>query len=539
MTMLKSLLAAGSVAGVFSQSELLVQTTLGPVQGHYAPENVREWNGIPYATPPVGNLRWEQSTAHASWNETYTANFMAPGCPQLCNLPPGNCPEYGTDENCLFLSVWAPNKPSSDPSGYPVMFWIHGGAFEQGLGDCALYNGTHYASSLDVVTVAINYRLGVLGYMAGETMEGNYGILDQRLAMQWAHDNIAAFGGNPNKLTIGGQSAGGMSIAAHLISEGSQSLFAQGAMESNPLALPFHTRESATVNADAAFAYLGCSKNDIACMRTKSADEILQAQAHAPSLNLDNLFINFLPWSPLVEPNGLLPEQPLTAMAAGRMAAKPMISGTVKDEGQLFVYELFPKPLNEVEYKLLVSGIFGKDKAKQILSLYPLNIGGTEDGRDAFNVLGTDLLFYCPLRMATRGYQSVLGSSNVPTWIYRFDHAMSFDAWGPDYTFCYTGNIVCHGSELPFEFDVFTDGSTVAYDPNADEIQLTKDVSDLWANFIHNANPNLGQYATPASWPLYDGAADELLILNEPGVQVAAHQREKYCNTWDRLGYFY
>jgi len=463
---------------------------------------------------------------------------MAPGCPQLCNLPPGNCPEYGTDENCLFLSVWAPNKPSADPSGYPVMFWVHGGAFEQGLGDCALYNGTQYAE-LDVVTVAINYRLGVLGYMAAENMEGNYGILDQRLALQWTQDNIAGFGGNPKRVTVGGQSAGGMSVAAHLISEGSQSLFAQGAMESNPLALPFHTRESSSANADAAFAYLGCAKNDIACMRSKPVDQILEAQAKSPSLNLDNLFINFLPWSPLVEAGGLIPEQPLVAMAAGRMAAKPMISGTVKDEGQLFVYELFPKPLNELSYKLLVEGIFGRDAAKEILRLYPLSCGGSDDGRDAFNVLGTDLLFYCPLRMATRGYQSVLGSSNVPTWIYRFDHATSFDCWGPGYEFCYTGNIVCHGSELPFEFNVFSDGGDVSYDPNTSELQLTKDVANLWANFIHNSDPNVGQFTTPATWPIYAAKADELLVLNEPGVVVANHQREKFCDAWDRLGYYY
>ena len=196
----QSLLVASGLAATYAQQELLVKTTTGDVQGHYAPQNAREWNGIPYATPPVGDLRWEPSIPPAAWSNTYTADFMAPGCPQVCNLPPGNCPEYGIEEDCLFLSVWAPNKPSEDPAGYPVMFWVHGGAFEQGLGDCALYNGTQY-SQLDVVTVAINYRLGTLGYMAGELMEGNYGILDQRLALQWTQDNIAGFGGNPKRGT--------------------------------------------------------------------------------------------------------------------------------------------------------------------------------------------------------------------------------------------------------------------------------------------------------------------------------------------------
>lgn len=169
------------------------------------------------------------------------AAFNAPGCQQVCNLPPGNCPEYGISEDCLYLSVWAPTEPSSDPAGYPVYFWIHGGAFEQGLGNCALYNGTTFATN-NVVSVAINYRLGALGFLASESMEGNYGLWDQQLALKWTIDNIAGFGGNPKRVTIGGQSAGAMSVGAHLTAKGSVGMFQQAVMESNPLALPFHTR---------------------------------------------------------------------------------------------------------------------------------------------------------------------------------------------------------------------------------------------------------------------------------------------------------
>lgn len=192
------------IAQVFGQSELLVQTTLGKVQGHYSWEDVREWNGIPYAKPPVGALRWEYPTSPEPYSGTYEATYMAPGCAQTCKLPPGNCPTNGVSEDCLYLSVWAPHDVSKDPKGYPVMFWIHGGAFEQGLGDCALYNGTNFAKK-DIVTVVINYRLGAMGFMASESMQGNYGFLDQRFAMQWAKDNVAAFGGNPDDITIAGQ----------------------------------------------------------------------------------------------------------------------------------------------------------------------------------------------------------------------------------------------------------------------------------------------------------------------------------------------
>lgn len=535
--MLKSLLFSVGLVGISSQSELLVKTTSGLVQGHYNEVNVREWKGIPYATPPVGELRWEQSIPPTAWGDNvYNADFMAPGCQQVCNLPPGNCPEYGISEDCLYLSVWAPTQPSSDPAGYPVYFWIHGGAFEQGLGDCALYNGTTFATN-NVVSIAINYRLGALGFLASESMEGNYGLWDQQLALKWTIDNIAGFGGNPNKITIGGQSAGGMSVGAHLTAKGSVGMFQQAIMESNPLALPFHTRESATQNANDIFAYLGCAADDVACMRTKSPEEILEAQNKAVKLNLDNLFINFLPFSPMVEPGGRIEEQPFTALAAGRMQSMPILSGTVLDEGQLFVYELFTKPVNKAAYEGILAGVFGRSLYKQISALYPYDyVEGADDARATLNVLATDLLFYCPLRNATRGYQRVLGSQAVPTYTYRFDHIVSFDCWGPDYWFCV--GYVCHGSELPFEFNVFNDGVSIYYEPTAEEIDLTTDLTHLFSNFISSGNPNTG-LPVDDLFPLYNEKVDGILILEEPNVGVKYHQREQYCDFWDKVGYFY
>ena len=152
-------------------------------------------------------------------------------CQQICNLPPGTCPEYGTSED---LTVFSPQEPPSDPAGYPVYVWVHGGSFEQGLGDCALYNGTDFATR-GVVSVVINYRLGALGFMASESMAGNYGLLDQKIALEWTKNNIQGFNGNPEAVTLGGQSAGGMSVGAHLTAESATGLFHYAVMESNPL----------------------------------------------------------------------------------------------------------------------------------------------------------------------------------------------------------------------------------------------------------------------------------------------------------------
>jgi cholinesterase len=522
----------------YAQSELLVNTDKGYVQGHYNALGVKEWMGIPYAKPPVGNLRWEYPQEAESWSSAYQANYIAPACAQVCKLPPGNCPDFsGVSEDCLYLTVMAPHEPSKDPAGYPVFFWIHGGAYEQGMGNAALYNGTNFAQK-DVVTVVINYRLGAMGFLAAENMQGNYGHMDQRLAMKWTQKNIAAFGGNPNKVTIGGQSAGGMSVGAHLIGPGSAGLFQQAIMESNPLGLPFHERDSAAENANNVFEYLNCAINDVACMRTKTMDEILDAQNNAVKLNFQNLFINFLPFAPLVEPGGEIPEQPFYGLMQGKFPRVPILQGSVLDEGLMFVDELFTKPLSEASYKGTIAATFGKSNYPEIIKAYPFDlIEGSADGRDSLNVLATDLLFYCPLRNATRGHQAVaLSEPAQPVFEYKFEHVMSFDCWGPDYAFCV--NEVCHGSELPFVFNVFTDGVSVDYTPNPDEIQLTTDMSNGWSNFCTHGDPNKG-LEIKKQYPTYGKSSDAIIVLNEPTTEVKSHQREKYCDMWDRMGYFY
>ena len=467
----------------------------------------------------------------------YVANFNANGCPQLCNLPPGNCPAYGLSEDCLYLSVFAPTKPPTNPAGYPVFFWIHGGAFEQGLGNCALYNATYFAEK-GIVTVVTNYRLGALGFTASESMDGNYGIKDQRLAMQWVQDNIAAFGGNPDLVTVGGQSAGAMSAGAHMVSEASAGLYDRIIMESNPLGLPFHTRESAKVNADQLFAYLNCASNDVPCMMAKSSDEILDAQAHGVELNLKNLLSNFLPFAPMVD--GIdIKLQPFEAMRKGAFKPVPMLSGTVLDEGQLFVYELFTKPVRSTAYGGMLDVLFGVTKARQIEKKYPFEIyPGNTDGRNAFNVLATDLLFLCPLRNISRGAESTMTASKTSSFLYRFMHLLSFDAWGPNYQFC-VGS-VCHGSELPFVFNVFTDGATVSYTPTANEMLLTEDIMNAWANFVTSGNPNNGDFKLPVAYPAYSQVSgDNQIVVDEPGSYQGSNIRSEYCDLWDRLGYEY
>ena len=163
--MIRQLLFATTTAAAFlsanAQSELLAQTDLGPVQGHYNGAGAREWEGIPYAEPPVGSLRWEYPRNPAPWTEVYNADVTPPGCAQVCDLPEGTgtCPDEWS-EDCLYLNVYAPATPAPQ-QGYDVLFWIHGGAFESGTGICALYNGTGLTQD-NTVVVSINYRLGAM-----------------------------------------------------------------------------------------------------------------------------------------------------------------------------------------------------------------------------------------------------------------------------------------------------------------------------------------------------------------------------------------
>lgn len=430
------------------------------------------------------------------------------------------------------MSITAPVEASSDSDGYPVLFWIHGGAFEQGLGNCDLYNGTTFAQN-NVVLVTINYRLGVMGFLASEEMTGNYGIADQVLALKYVNSNIKGFGGNPNKVTIAGQSAGAMSVGTHIISSASKGLFQQAIMESNPLALPFHTRSSAAKNAKSAFDYLSCST--LACMKTKTPAEILDAQAKSVKLNLNNLLINFLPFCPMVDAAGIIPDQPFTALAGGALSAMSMLQGSMYDEGQLFVNELFTSSLSKLKYEGVVKGTFGK-AASKILDMYPFSLSTKEDGRDPLQILTTDLLFLCPLRNITRGYTAVNGAAANPTYMYRFKHILSFDAWGPNYPYCI--GYVCHGSELPFVFNAFS-AQGLVYSPTKDEIQLASDLGQAWANFVSSGNPSTG-LSIPLDYPLYTvSSAEQLIVLDEPSMGYDYNARGTFCDLWDSIGYYY
>jgi len=290
---------------------------------------------------------------------------------------------------------------------------------------------------------------------------------------------------------------------------------------------------------------LDCDYDDLACLQTKTADQIVEAQKAAPKLNLKDLFVNFLPFSPMADPNqGPLRQQVFDSMAQGAYNPVPLLAGSVSEEGWLFVMELFPDPLSKVAYEGSVRMIFGRKASKQVLKAYPFDLRTPDetDGRNPLSTLGTDLLFYCPLRNVTRGAQSQQGNNAQATFLYRFKHLISADIWEPTNPYC-VGH-VCHASEVPFVWNVWDDGmeQTPPVKLTDDEVALDNQIISAWMNMVKFGNPNGdGKNGDPVKSPGYAAydSSNRVTILDYPDNSIKSNLRDSYCDMWDSLGYFY
>ncbi|CAH1245319.1 BCHE [Branchiostoma lanceolatum] len=524
-------------AQVTAQSGPLIETSFGKVQG-LSTEKARVFYGIPYAAPPKGPLRWKAPEEPASWApNVLQVTQKEPACPQNCTLPPHMCPDK-TDEDCLYMNIFTPLN-ASPQSLIPVMLWIHGGQFIRGSGDVILYDGQYYANQTGVVVVTINYRLGALGFLSagsGKTAsKGNYGIMDQRLAMQWVQNNIAAFGGDPKQVTLFGESAGGMSISIHLCSNQSASLFKQGIIESDPLGIPYRTQAEATRLGKYFAEELGCSHGDMACMAGKQPQDIIVAQTKAGNklqVSLKYPVEIFVPWGPHVDGVELL-EQTVDTFRKGHAQKKPIIIGTTSEEAVMYVYEGFGKPVSALGYYEYMTGFFLPSlavepwKVLEIFREYPAD-KSSNDQRPIMATIGTEWLFTCANRAAVRGH---VGAQN-DVFLYQFAHAFSFPGWGPHFQFCV--NHSCHGSELPY---VWHGNSMDLYTYTAEEVTLADLMACYWSNFAHTGNPNKGpcQKKSAPEWPAYDTDARKYINFQTPASLAMQDLDGASCDFWDSI----
>jgi carboxylesterase type B len=442
-------------------------------------------------------------------------------------LPPSShtCP-HTTSEDCLFVTLFTPTIDAM-PTPAPILVWFHGGNFFQGHGGGRLYDGTHYANSTGTIVVSVNYRLGALGFLGGDNdIHGNYGFLDQVLALKWIQNNAHAFGGDPNRVTIAGQSAGAISVTLHLMSAGSKGLFQRAIVESSPITLPMRDHVSMPPLRREFAELVGCGVNDAACMRGKSADDVLEAQlAIMKDPFADPKWLQmFLPWTPYVD-GTIVPMQPLDALCNGAWDSSiPVIMGTVHDETTLFIYEAFQQPLDSDGYTALLLNLFTPENAARVEEQYPA--ADPTDTRPAVSTCGTDYIFICVNRNVTRN----MAPLQPRLWLYDYTHVASFShyIWGQNMSFCW--DQVCHGVELPFVFN--TGAPFVTYTP--DEVTLGLTLINYWANFAHNGDPNVG--AAEMFWPSYNATASMSLSFGIPNTIEQNFQQQK-CDFWDTVGY--
>ena len=390
---------------------LTVTTTAGPVRGTLA-NGVRCWRGIPYARAD----RFAAPEAPTPWNDVRDASRPGPQCPQMYGNQAKRArlslPDFA--EDCLSLNIHVPDGATGP---LPVYVWIHGGAFVAGGGHS--YDGSDLARDGDIIVVTINYRLGVLGFVNfGAVVPGipsNLGLRDQIAALAWVRDNIAAFGGDPARVTVGGQSAGSMSVSLLLHAPAARGLFAGAIMQSGAVSL-IHGRDRSEQVARDYMAALG--NPDLAALRGMDLIRLFEAQGAAGGANPGT--IPAPPWFD----GDLLPAS-LADAVAEPAAPVPLLAGATRDEIRLF--ELMPGdilPTGWPALEALLHAQLPADHAARILAAYPRDKAGRR-------ALATDLTFLMPTRhFADRQ------SGQAPTWFYRFDyrHPIAGAAHGLDLT---------------------------------------------------------------------------------------------------------
>ena len=491
---------------------------------------VYSYRGIPYAQPPVGDLRWAPPQALAPWTGTLQATSFGAVCPQ--EDPPG--PE---SEDCLFLNVWTPQSAVARNKRLPVMVFFHGGAFVYGAGSLPLYDGSYLAASGEVVVVTLNYRLGSLGFLAVPELDirGNYGIQDQRKALRWVRENIQAFGGDPKKVTIFGESAGAMSVGLHLFSiPQHRHRFRAAIMESNPLAVPYPSL-AAQVEAkwngfrDALCLELNpappsCSF-DLAALRAIPLATIEAADGDYDSLSavlgriqVPTAIANILPWTPIVDGEifttgpTLIQNQPYEGFYSGpdgTAAPKPFLMGVNRDEGALFadlVNQANSSGLTAAEYQLLLTIIFGAPTGTQITSFtvggdQPYNAGdqGTlppwfanSAAAAAASTTLNDFAFRCGSFLTADRVAATPGAK--PIHAYLFAQAPIYSSDGSTACAPYPAQPglqnACHSFELPYVFNTLASTNATSIPPaNA---ALARRIARHWTNFARDLDPGPG-----------------------------------------------
>lgn len=443
------------------------------------------WKGIPFAAPPTGDLRFRPPAPVVPWDGTRAATEFGPPCPQLRDGAPIG------DEDCLTLNVWAPEAAASAP----VLVWIHGGGNVQGTASDPIYDGAMLAARTGSVVVTIEYRLGALGFFAHDALDaerqprvsGNYGILDQQAALRWVQANVAAFGGDPSRVLLFGESAGAQDTLVHVTSPRSAGLFHAAAVQSGGI---YTTTLAEGKTATAMLvAAVGCdaAPDVAACMRQRSAEDFVRVPTALGPLDRSGIR-----YTPLVD-GYVLSRNGFETMARGEHNHVPIILGTNGDETS----QMVPNVSTEQEYSAALIQLYGAERAAKVKLAYPTSRFASP--RKALIAVTTDATWTCPARRIAR---LLTAHQTEPVHRYYFTWKLKGLA----------GAVVgaTHGIDVPFVFHTF--GSFDGYAPDPAAASLSNAMQDYWNRLAAHGDPN---GAGALTWPRYDAASEPYLHLDE------------------------
>jgi para-nitrobenzyl esterase len=453
--------------------------------------------GIPYAKPPVGNLRWKPPEAPVAWSGTRACTKYGATCPQ----PPGLVSFGKTSEDCLYLNVWTPAKTSTEK--LPVMVWIYGGAFTTGSGSDPRFNGVNL-SKQDVIVVTINYRVGMFGLIAHPELSkesphhssGNYGLMDMIQALKWVKKNINGFGGDPGRVTVFGQSSGAESIQYLLVSPPAKGLFQRAISESGPrwhygwISPMNPSLKDAEKTGEQMAVNLGCgnASDQIAAMRAKSSDEVLKAAgynvlASDPPTGIQAA-VNVDGW--------IIPEKPETLYKAGKQMNVPVLIGSNRDDGTLFGGIVQKNNIPASQYQPIIQGAVGEPAASEVVSMFPVTTNA-QVGATVSNLL-TQMDFASCARYIC---DSTIAKTTSKAFLYQFTRVPPTQA----------GTLLgcCHSAELEYVFGNLP--ASQGYGPKDTEISNT--MMGYWTRFAKTGDPKGG--GSPV-WPSYSSKDQNMEI---------------------------
>ena len=492
----------------------IVAVTGGRIRGLVMARGGAEFKGVPFARAPVGDLRWREPLPAMPWTGVRDATAFGAPCPQNT----ANRPLEGSQEDCLFLNLWTPDWPPA--ARKPVMVWMHGGGNYAGSASNPSFNGESMARR-GVVLVSLNYRLGILGFLAHSELtreskrhaSGNYGLMDQIAALRWVRDNIAAFGGDAGNVTIFGQSAGAVDVNILMTSPVAAGLFHKVIAESGTVT---RVPDDATVRMTALGAVMAARSGDtvsdaltreqaekagdalgsLSSLRERPAADLLKVMS-APRMSIG-------PANGIVIDGWIVPKPPAGVFISGRQRRVPLLIGSNARERS-------PPQTTAADFVDAAKAMYGP-LAPRAMALYGLDADDPLYGGTSAQWV-VDTMYRCPA-VAQASWHATAG---LPTYEYQFNRAApGREAAG-----------AVHGAEVPYVF------GTLGVQHNAVDRQLSEAMQTYWTNFAKTGDPN-GRPGTAAlpRWPRFDDGRRQYLEFTDEGPMAREGLRRPYCNLY-------